>query len=146
MSVSIQQQVDNQLEGVLASRGDTILISNLRFIKAEMQRGKSKVIEDREAIDILVKLERAQREIVSQSRDVSVVTDAINLIELIDSFIPNNILEQLYATEAEILIWIQKNVDFSRVKNYNQIIGIVKKEMPYIDGNLVKNVIQNMGK
>ena len=49
------------------------------------------------------------------------------------------------ATDEEIKMWIEKNIDFSQFKNKMQAMGSIMKHFgSSADGNTVKKVLQEM--
>ena len=45
------------------------------------------------------------------------------------------------ATEEEIIIWINENIDFSQYKNKMQAMGPIMKQFKGADGNFVKGIL-----
>jgi uncharacterized protein YqeY len=61
-----------------------------------------------------------------------------SFLEFIDSYLPKQI------TADDIKVWLDANVDFSKLKNKMQSVGLVVKQFGQsVDGNLVKEVVQN---
>lgn len=156
--ITIQNQIDNMLRialnGASTTPSTTNIIGNLRFLKAELQRGKNKIVEDDEAVKVLVQLYKSQAELMTKialidssvfsEKDESRYNEASNLMKLIASYLPDNVVSQINCDEGVIKLWIENNIDMAQIKNKNQIIGIVKKQLPYVDGNLVKTVVETL--
>lgn len=139
---NIQENINNALNECISNRESQEKIQNLKFIKAELQRGKFKEIQDSEAVKILVKLIKNQKETIKELNFRNISTDEqIYLIQNIKEFLPNEINEQLDMHENDIKNWISENIDFSSLKNKSSAIGIIQKKFPFIDGNLVKKII-----
>ena len=141
--MSIQEDIRRRLDRAIADRGDQEEINNLKFLFAETQRGDNKEASDKEVIDAFVALIKQQQKVLPILSDQSKKV-AKTLIGLICDTIPLEVGDQLFMQDVQILDWIERNVDMSKIKNKNQIIGIMKKEFPYVDGNLVKKVVEEM--
>lgn len=139
---NIQENINNALNECISNRESQEKIQNLKFIKAELQRGKFKEIQDSEAVKILVKLIKNQKETIKElkSRNLS-IKEQTYLIRNIKEFLPLEINEQLNMSENDIKNWISENIDFSSLKNKSSAIGIIQKKFPFIDGNVVKKII-----
>lgn len=139
---NIQENINNALNECISNRESQEKIQNLKFIKAELQRGKFKEIQDSEAVKILVKLIKNQKETIKElkSRNLS-IKEQTYLIQNIKEFLPLEINEQLIMSENDIKNWISENIDFSSLKNKSSAIGIIQKKFPFIDGNIVKKII-----
>ncbi|MCK9369285.1 hypothetical protein M0R04_05040 [Candidatus Dojkabacteria bacterium] len=144
--MSIQDKIDQVLEKAIKEKDAKRFIDNIKFLKAETQRGKMKVMEDKDVINIFVSLIRKQNDM----RDKLAYTskeyqDSCYFVNDICFFLNSDIVDQINIRDIQIIDWIEKNVDMSNVKNPNMLIGIVKKAFPYIDGNLIKDSIKLMG-
>ena len=139
---NIQENINNALNECISNRESQEKIQNLKFIKAELQRGKFKEIQNSEAVKILVKLIKNQKETIKElkSRNLS-IKEQTYLIQNIKEFLPLEINEQLNMSENDIKNWISENIDFSSLKNKSSAIGIIQKKFPFIDGNVVKKII-----
>ena len=63
--------------------------------------------------------------------------DENDYIKCLKSFLPKQ------KSKEELIEWINKNIEFSKLKNKMQAISIVKKEFgDSVDGNMVKNIIE----
>ena len=141
--MSIQDRVRSVLDMAIKDGFSREEIDNFKFLFAETQRGKTKVASDKDVIDIFVSLIRKQWEHLNKLSPVD-QEESNRFISRIFSFLPSDVKDQMYVNDIQILDWIERNVDMSKIKNKNQIIGIMKKEFPYIDGNLVKKVVEEM--
>lgn len=140
--MTIQERISSALNQCISNRAPQDIIDNFKFIKAELQRGKNKYVSDDEAVKILVGLIKNQIETIKelQKRNLPISEQTI-LIKDIKKFLPAQVISQLEMTSQDVKDWIDSNVDFSKLKNKNQAIGIIKKSLPYLDGNLVKEVL-----
>lgn len=144
--MSIQEKIENELQLGLSGRTEKYTkqdINNLKFLKAELQRGKDKVVSDDAVIKILVGLVRSQQEMQKKVTG-DVLSDSVNFVRIILGFIPDNILNQIFIHDFQVVDWIERNIDFSQLKNRMQAIKIVQKQFPYIDGNLIKDALKMM--
>jgi hypothetical protein len=75
-----------------------------------------------------------------QKEKINELGDKLNSmkISIAQSYLPKEI------GEAQIINWITKNVDFNKLKNKMQAIGMVKKEFGQtVNPMLVKNIVEN---
>jgi len=148
--MTIQERISSTLVIKMNTKGDPEKINSLKFLKAELQRGKNKILSDEAALPILLKIIKDQNEMIKKlstqdsfkKRTSEAIIAAVKLVDLTKTFVPNDIVIQLDLTPKDIAVWIEQNVDFSALKNPGQAIGVVKRKLPYVDGNLVKEAIQ----
>ena len=140
----IQEMIDNVLNNAIKYKKDPQFVSNLKFIKAELQRGKSKVIDDTQAINILVGLIKSQEETIKAIQDTNKISECTALIADIKPFLPTEVSKQISMDRDGIAQWLEINVDFSKLKSKMQAINIIKKTFPYIDGQTVKEILEEM--
>jgi hypothetical protein len=143
--MSIQENINKALEYAINEKLTRDYINDLKFLKSELQRGKTKESSDHDTINILITLIKKQNE-MSLLFEVgsSDYMDIKSFISRVEHFLDQDILDQVYAYDSQIISWIDNNVDKTNIKNNNQIIGIVKKAFPYIDGNVIKDSIKIM--
>lgn len=143
--MKLQEKINESLETAIKERLE--ITDDLKFIKAELQRGKYKELSDDETVKILVGILRNQertKDYVLERGDHNNIPYIDKTILCVKHFIPNDILDQVYMVDIQVIDWIENNVDMSKVKNNNQVIGIVKKAFPYVDGELVKVALKMM--
>lgn len=58
-----------------------------------------------------------------------------HLIEIAQTFLPKQ------ATEEEIVLWINENIDMTQYENKMQAMGPIMKEFKGCDGNFVKSIL-----
>ena len=62
-----------------------------------------------------------------------------DFIKVIENYLPK------MATEAEITMWVEQNIDFAEFKNKMQAMGLIMKHFgATADGNTVKKILQEM--
>jgi hypothetical protein len=144
----IQEEIDNKLAEAITNRWNPTFIGNLKFLKAELQRGKSKVINDNDATNILVGLIKSQimtiKNIQESTMDAQKILECQTLILDAQDFLSLDVVEQLYMRKCDIMEWIDMNVDFTKLKNKMQAIKVIKSAFPYIDGELVKETLEEL--
>lgn len=95
MKMTIQERINEDLKIALKQKLQTV--SDLRLLKAEMQRGE-KVVSDDEAIKVLRGVRKGAEEMASLTQE-----DSLPLINLINEYLPKEM-----STE-EIISWIEAN-------------------------------------
>jgi hypothetical protein len=138
--MTVQETIEKTLADAINEKSRTpATIQQLKFIKSEFQRGKTKTVKDDEAIQILLGLKTSAQIILDHTDDISAVRMSESYIELIDEFLP------VAPSRQEIERWATENIDFSVLKNKMQAIGIIKKHFGVsVDGNLIKEIINKM--
>ena len=132
--MNLQQQIKNDLSAAIKAR-DENQKETLRVILGEFARLDKKELSDDEAIKILKKLTKSEKELQEKKGDE---TDS-EFIKIIENYLPK------MATETEITIWIEQNIDFSEFKNKMQAMGLIMKHFgATADGNTVKKILQHM--
>ena len=107
-------------------------ISALKVVVGELQRQPKKELADNEVIKIIKGLLNHAKELNSIKH--SSLVD--NYIKVLTKYIPEEV------SDREVLDWIKSNVDFSKLKNKNQAIGMVTKFFgARIDGNRAKGIV-----
>jgi uncharacterized protein YqeY len=67
--------------------------------------------------------------------------DSSEYLEILDSYLPK------MAAKEDITAWINENIDFSEFNNPMQAMGTIMKHFGKLaDGNLVKQILQGLGK
>ena len=114
---------------------DTIRLGNLRIILGEFQRGKTKNISEKESIRILKQLEKLEYEVLV----LGLYEPTSDFLDTVKEFLPTAV------PEDTLIAWIENNIDFSKLKNKFEAVGITMKAFPQgsIDGGILKNVILN---
>jgi uncharacterized protein YqeY len=114
---------------------DTIRLGNLRIILGEFQRCKTKTISEMESVKILRRLEKLENEVLVLG--LGEPTSAF--LNTVREFLPTQV------SEDTLVIWLENNIDFSKLKNKFEAVGIAMKYFPQgsIDGGILKNIILN---
>ncbi len=107
----------------------------LRVILGEFGRLATKELSDDEALKIMKKLMKSEKEVLQKKGEAG---DSA-FIRVIENYLPK------MATEAEIKQWIEQNIDFSEFKTKMQAMGIIMQHFgSTADGNSVKKILQQM--
>ncbi len=132
--MTIQKQIKQDLSGAIKAK-DPQKKDTLRVIMGEFGRLDKKELSDDEAIKIMIKLMKSEKELLEIKGDE---TDS-EFIRIIETYLPKR------ASEEEIVRWVEQNVDFSEFKNKMQAMSIIMKHFgASADGNEVKKILQDM--
>ena len=130
--MKLQEQIKKDLTAAIKAR-DEEKKSTLRVILGEFGRLEKKELSDEDAVKILKKLIKAEKEVLEKK---AAKADS-EFIIIIENYLPK------MATEAEIRSWIEQHIDFSILKNKMQAMGQIMKHFgATADGNAVKNILQ----
>ena len=132
--MTIQKQIKQDLSAAIKAK-DLQKKDALRVIMGEFGRLDKKELSDHEAIKIMIKLMKSEKELLEIKGDE---TDS-EFIRIIENYLPKR------ASEEEIVRWIEQNIDFSEFKNKMQAMSIIMKHFgASADGNEVKKILQDM--
>ena len=132
--MNIQKQIKQDLSAAIKAK-DNQRKDTLRVIMGEFGRLDKKELSNDEAVKILKKLIKSEKELLDRKGDE---TDS-EFIRIIETYLPK------MASEKEIIRWIEQNIDFSEFKNKMQAMGIIMKHFgATADGNEVKRILQNV--
>ena len=127
--MTIFENVTNDL--ALAMKGPAETRDALKLIVAEFQRGQSKTVPDEEAVKILQKLKKDELELLHAKG-----MGQSAFLRAIDVYLP--------ATASEVdVAEFMKTIDFSKLKNKMQAIGMVKSNFKgAVDSEMVKRMVE----
>jgi uncharacterized protein len=132
--MNLQNKIKKDLSAAMKAR-DEHKKDTLRVVLGEFGRLDKKELSDDEAVKILKKLIKSEREVLEQKGEA----ENSAFIEIVESYLPK------VADEEEISNWIRQNVDFSQFKNKMQAMGVIMKHFgATADGNIVKEILQRM--
>jgi uncharacterized protein len=132
--MNLQNKIKKNLSAAIKAR-DENRRDTLRVVLGEFGRLDKKELSDDEAVKILKKLIKSEKEVLEQKGGA----ENSAFIEIIESYLPK------MAAEEEIAAWIRQNVDFSPFKNKMQAMGVIMKHFgATADGNIVKEILQKM--
>jgi len=132
--MTIQQQIKTDLMGAMKAK-DEDRKSTLRVIMGEFARADAKELSDDEVIKVLKKLIKSEKETLAQKGSDE---DTV-FIQIIETYLPQ------MASEDEIVAWVRNNIDLTQFKSKMQAMGPIMKHFgARADGNVVKNILQNI--
>jgi uncharacterized protein YqeY len=132
--MNLQNKIKKDLSAAIKAK-DEDKKNTLRVVLGEFGRLDKKELSDDEAVKILRKLIKAEREVLEKKGEAA---DSA-FIEIVESYLPK------MAAEEEISEWIRQNVDFSQFKNKMQAMGVIMKHFgASADGNVVREILQKM--
>jgi len=132
--MNLQKQIKSDLTAAIKAK-DEKKKDTLRVILGEFSRLDKKELSDDEVVKILKKLIKSEKELLEKKGDE---TDS-RFVSIIENYLPK------MATQAEIINWIDQNIDFSEFKNKMQAMGLIMKHFgTTADGNAVKMLLQKM--
>lgn len=132
--MGLQQIIQDQLKLSLKAK-DTEKTGAIRILIGEFQRQPEKDLADDKVVGIIKKLIKSERELLeaaggSESR----------FIDILEEFLPQQ------ASEEDIRIWINENIDLSSFGNTMQAMRPIMAHFgSRADGNVVKKILQGMG-
>lgn len=139
--MSIQKQVKSDMIEAFKG-GYKNKCDNLKYILGEFSRmkgtkaGKDYVgdtLSDEKAVKVI-------KGIMNEESKLNAILgrETSDFLILLNNFLPEEV------TEREITEWINYNVDFSKLKNKMQAVGMVKNHFGVnVDGKMVSNIIKN---
>ena len=132
--MTIQKLIKQDLSAAIKAK-DHQKKDALRVIMGEFGRLDKKEVADNEAVKIMIKLMKSEKELLEKKGKK---TDS-EFIRIIENYLPKR------AAAEEIAQWIEQNIDFSEFKNKMQAMGIIMKHFgASADGNEVKKILQNI--
>ncbi|MFP4348100.1 MAG: GatB/YqeY domain-containing protein [Thermodesulfobacteriota bacterium] len=130
----IQEEIKKDLMIAMKEK-DEERKSILRVVMGEFGRADTKEVNDEEAIKILKKLVKSEKETMERTGD----TGESRFVAVVESYLPQK------ATEAEIRRWIETNIDFSKYKNRMQAMRDIMAHFgSSADGAQVKEILQKL--
>jgi uncharacterized protein len=132
--MKLQEQIKKDLTLAIKAKAEKRKDA-LRVILGEMSRLDKKELSDDEVVKILKKLLKAEKEVVEKKGE----KEDSEFIRVVEGYLPR------MATESEIRVWIERNIDFSEFKNKMQAMGpIMKHFATTADGDIVKKILLQM--
>lgn len=132
--MSIQETIKADLKNALKEKNEERK-SAIRVILGEFSRFEKKELTDDEAIKVLKKLVKSEKETLETKGE----TEASAFLLTVNSYLPKE------ATAEEIEAWIRNNIDFSSFKNKMQAMKPVMAHFgSSADGNLIKEILSRL--
>lgn len=133
-NMTLQEQIKKDLTLAMKAK-DEEKKSALRVIMGEFGRGDKKEVSDEDAVKILKKLIKSEKEVIEKKGG----TRDSEFIKITEQYLPKT------AGEEEIVSWIRENIDFSKFKSKMQAMGMIMKHFgSSADGNTVKEILQKL--
>ncbi|THB75151.1 MAG: hypothetical protein D6B25_12495 [Desulfobulbaceae bacterium] len=131
--MSLQQSITAELKTAMKNR-DTARTGAIRILIGEFQRQPEKELSDDAVINIIKKLIKSERELLSASGG-----EDSGYIEILEGYLPQQ------ATEEDIRAWIVANINFADFGNKMQAMRPIMSHFgSSADGNTVKKVLQSL--
>lgn len=132
--MTIQETLKADLKHALKEKNEERK-STIRVILGEFSRLETKELSDDEAIKVLKKLVKAEKETLEKKG----ATEESEFIAIVNSYLPKEV------TAEEIETWIRKNIDLSSFKNKMQAMKPVMSHFgSSADGNLIKEILTRL--
>jgi hypothetical protein len=132
--MSIQETIKADLKNALKEKNEERK-SAIRVILGEFSRFEKKELTDDEAIKVLKKLVKSEKETLETKGQ----TEDSAFLLTVNSYLPKE------ATAEEIEAWIRNNIDFSSFKNKMQAMKPVMAHFgSSADGNLIKEILSRL--
>jgi hypothetical protein len=132
--MGLQDQIKKDLAAAMKAKDDEKK-SILRVIMGEFGRQAQKDVSDAEVVQIIKKLIKSEKEVLSQTG----AGETDRFIEVAEGYLPR------MAGEADVAAWIEANIDFSKFNNKMQAMKPIMAHFgAAVDGNLVKKVLQGL--
>jgi len=125
----IKQEIKLEMIKAMKS-GDKATLASTKLILSEFDR-KDKEISDDQALKILVKLAKSEKEVMAITK-----ADHSDLLTTIEKYTP------MPPTDEELTEWIKENVDFTKLKSPKQAIGMVMKQFGARVGGMGKKIAE----
>lgn len=129
--MSLQKQMHTDLIAAMKAR-DTEKKEAVRIIMGEFGRQDAKELSDEQVVAIIKKLIKSEKELLAAKGEKESA-----YIKVLESYLPRQ------ASQEEIRVWIEANIDFSAYGNFMQAMKPVMEHFgAAAEGNLVKKVLQ----
>lgn len=132
--MSIQEQIKKDLTAAMKDK-DEDRKNALRIIIGEFSRGETKAVSDDEAVKVIKKLIKSEKETLEKSG----IKGTNRYIEVLESYLPK------MAADEDIIRWINENINFADYKNKMQAMRDIMAHFgSSADGNQVKEILQKV--
>jgi uncharacterized protein YqeY len=132
--MTLQEQIKGDLKTAMKAQ-DSAKKEALRVVIGEFGRLPTKELADADVVQVLKKLIKSEKEVLSQQGH----RESSPYLEILTAYLPAMV------SETEIADWIGANIDLKGYKNKMQAMGDIMRHFgSKADGNLVKKVLQSM--
>ena len=130
--MSLQEQLQGELKVAMKAK-DSDRTWAIRVLIGEFGRQVEKDLNDEQVIAIVKKLIKSERELLAaQGKDTS------PFLSIMEEYLPTA------ASEEEIRVWIETNIDFSAFANRMQAMRPIMNHFgSAADGNIVKKILMS---
>jgi uncharacterized protein len=131
--MGLQDNIKGELKVAMKAR-ETERVGAIRIIIGEFGRQSTKDLSDDQVIAIIKKLIKSEKELLASSGK-----ESSGYLSVLEGYLPKQ------ASEEEIRKWIVGNIDFAAFKNKMHAMRPIMAHFgPAADGNMVKEILQNM--
>ncbi len=132
--MTLQEQIREDLKTAMKAQDD-VKKDALRVVIGEFGRLPAKELSDGEVLQVLKKLIKSEKEVLSRQNS----PDDSPYLTILESYLPAMV------SEAEIADWIRANIDLEGYKNKMQAMGDIMRHFgSKADGNTVRKVLQQI--
>jgi len=131
--MSLQEQFGEELKTAMKEK-NMDRVGAIRILIGEFQRQREKTLKDEKVIGIIKQLIKSERELLAAAGNKT-----SEFLVIMEGYLP------CQASEEEVKIWIEENIDFSLFNNKMQAMGPVMNHFgSAVDGNVVKKIMQSL--
>lgn len=132
--MTLQEQLRVDLKTAMLAK-DKDRTGAIRILMGEFGRQREKELADDPVIAIIKKLIKSERELLAAQGE-----EKSAFMEIMEEYLPKQ------ASEQEIKVWIEANLDLAEFGNKMQAMKPIMQHFgAAVDGNIVKRVLQNLG-
>ena len=132
--MDLQELISAELKPAIKNR-DTAKLAAIRILIGEFQRQPEKNLTDEQVVALIKKLVKSEQELLAVSKQQD-----SDFIRILEGYLPQQ------ASVEEIRAWIRENIDFSAYTNSMQAMRPIMAHFgSSADGNVVKNLVQQLG-
>jgi uncharacterized protein YqeY len=130
--MSLQEQFGGELKTAMKAK-DMDRVGAIRILIGEFQRQRDKTLNDEKVVGIIKQLIKSERELLAAAGK-----ETSDFLVIMEGYLPRQ------ASEEEVRVWIEENIDFSQFINKMQAMGPVMSHFgSAVDGNVVKKIMQS---
>jgi len=130
----LQEQIKKDLISAMKKK-DEEKKSAIRVVMGEFGRLDKKELADDDVIRVIKKLIKAEKEMLEAKGETA---DSV-FITTLEKYLPG------MASEDEIRVWIQQNLDFTEFNNKMQAMRPIMSHFgSSADGNIIKKILQSI--
>lgn len=132
--MTLQEKIKADLKTAMKARDDERKEA-LRVVIGEFGRLPDKELTDNDVLQVLKKLVKSEKEVLSRQGDKA----GSPYLKVLEAYLP------AVASEAVIADWIRANIDLAEYKNKMQAMGDIMRHFgANADGKTVQKILQDM--